>query len=37
MKAWGYKRCEDIVWIKTNNIKKKNVSQSDEGIFVRVK
>jgi len=24
MKAWGYKRCEDIVWIKTNVTKKKN-------------
>lgn len=37
MKAWGYKRCEDIVWIKTNILKKKNPPQSDEGVFVRVK
>ncbi len=37
MKAWGYKRCEDIVWIKTNNLRKKNPPQSEEGIFVRVK
>jgi len=37
MKAWGYKRCEDIVWIKTNVLRKKNLAQSDEGVFVRVK
>ena len=36
-RKWGFKRCEDIVWIKTNIIKKKVPPQSDEGILVRVK
>lgn len=36
-KKWGFKRCEDIVWIKTNLIKKKPPPQSDEGILIRVK
>ena len=24
MKKWGYKRCEDIVWVKTNKKKHGN-------------
>ena len=36
-KKWGFKRCEDIVWIKTNKEIRKGPSQSDGGILVRVK
>lgn len=37
LKKWGFKRCEDIVWAKTNKIKRKPPPQSKEGILVRVK
>lgn len=36
-KKWGFKRCEDIVWVKTNFNNKKMPPQSEEGILVRVK
>jgi N6-adenosine-specific RNA methylase IME4 len=38
-KKWGYKRCEDVVWIKTNK-KNKDIKQSassDKSILQRVK
>lgn len=41
-KIWGYKRCEDIVWVKTNKNKKdhsntsSNISSSNT-ILLRVK
>lgn len=37
LKEWGFKRCEDIVWVKTNTIRKNVPPQSEDGIFVRVK
>jgi N6-adenosine-specific RNA methylase IME4 len=38
-KKWGYKRCEDVVWIKTNKKNKdiKQSSSSDKSILQRVK
>jgi N6-adenosine-specific RNA methylase IME4 len=37
LKEWGFKRCEDIIWVKTNEIRKKAPVQSEEGILIRVK
>ena len=37
LKCWGFKRCEDIVWAKTNKIQKRVPPQSQEGILQRVK
>lgn len=36
-KKWGFKRCEDIVWVKSNIKKIKVPPQSQEGILQRVK
>jgi len=37
MKEWGFKRCEDIVWVKTNLNRKKSSQSTEESIFQRVK
>lgn len=36
-KRWGYKRCEDITWVKTNTKNKMIPNYSDKGIMVRTK
>lgn len=37
-KKWGYKRCEDIVWVKTNKDKsKENIELPHSNILARVK
>lgn len=37
-KKWGFKRCEDVVWIKTNKIRDKSVPcDINESILQRVK
>ena len=37
MKEWGFKRCEDIIWAKTNLNRKKFPDPHEESILVRVK
>jgi N6-adenosine-specific RNA methylase IME4 len=37
MKEWGFKRCEDIVWVKTNLNRKKFPETHEETLFTRVK
>nr|CAB3263766.1 methyltransferase-like protein 14 homolog [Phallusia mammillata] len=36
LKKWGFRRCEDICWIKTN-LKQKTKPLIDESLFVRTK
>ncbi|CAK8687823.1 unnamed protein product [Clavelina lepadiformis] len=36
LKKWGFRRCEDICWIKTN-LKQTYPSLEDESLFVRTK
>ena len=37
MKEWGFKRCEDIIWAKTNLNRKKVPDIHEESLFTRVK
>lgn len=36
-KKWGYKRCEDIVWAKTNKVNKQKITKKKDQILHRVK
>lgn len=36
LKKWGFRRCEDICWIKTN-MKQKTKALIDDSLFVRTK
>ena len=37
-RLWGYKRCEDIVWVKTNKVQKyKSLDSSKNSLLQRVK
>lgn len=35
LKKWGFRRCEDIVWIKTNKTKAQNIFAEDKGEVFR--
>eukprot|EP00826_Nyctotherus_ovalis_P052645 TRINITY_DN671_c0_g1_i1.p1 TRINITY_DN671_c0_g1~~TRINITY_DN671_c0_g1_i1.p1 ORF type:complete len:333 (-),score=106.26 TRINITY_DN671_c0_g1_i1:28-1026(-) len=35
LKKWGFRRCEDIVWIKTNKTKTQNIFAEDKGEVFR--
>ncbi|XP_076459000.1 N(6)-adenosine-methyltransferase non-catalytic subunit METTL14-like [Babylonia areolata] len=37
LKRWGFRRCEDICWIKTNIESQKNRSLEPNAVFIRTK
>ena len=37
LKRWGFRRCEDICWIKTNLKKQNDCVFDDDSLFVRTK
>lgn len=37
MRKWGYKRCEDVTWIKTNRNNPTNARSTFDGAVLQVK